>query len=130
MRHYATHTTFPLSSRVAGQAHHPRLQSVLCTRALARWNRSKDGGEVCPTLRSDQVLKLTDYHISQHVVSTFKRLTRLPHTTTLANFDYPNGVSQLHNPACCPYISTGIKFGTIPICSREAGNHSTSTVPN
>src|SRR6185436_16119528 len=27
------------------------------------------------TPRADQVLKLTDYHISRHVVSTFKRLT-------------------------------------------------------
>ena len=26
------------------------------------------------------------------------------HTMTLANFDYPNGVSQLHNPARCSYI--------------------------
>ena len=28
------------------------------------------------THRSDQVLKLTDYHISRHVASTFKRLTK------------------------------------------------------
>ena len=34
-----------------------------------------DGGVVCPTPRYNQVLKLTDYHISRHVVNTFKRLT-------------------------------------------------------
>ena len=34
-----------------------------------------NGGVVCPTPRSNQVLKLTDYHISRHMVSTFKRLT-------------------------------------------------------
>src|SRR6185436_5889319 len=28
------------------------------------------------TRRSNQVLKLTDYHISRHVASTFKRLTK------------------------------------------------------
>ena len=28
----------------------------LCTRALARWNRSKDGGEVCPTPQSIRVI--------------------------------------------------------------------------
>jgi len=32
------------------------------------------GGNLSPC-RIDQVLKLTDYHISRHVVSTFKRLT-------------------------------------------------------
>ena len=34
-----------------------------------------DGGVVCSTPRSNLVLKLTDYYISRHVVSTFKRLT-------------------------------------------------------
>ena len=59
----------------------------LCTHALARWYQSKDGGEVCPTPQSNQVLKLTDYHISRHVVSTFKRLTKLLLTAIISHSD-------------------------------------------
>ena len=81
------------------------------------------------TRRSNQVLKLTDYHISRYVASTFKRLTKRATHRDLSHFDYTSGVSQLHNPTRCPYISAGIKVSTKPICSREAGNHSTSTVP-
>ena len=39
--------------------------------------------KVKSTRRSSQVLKLTDYHISRHVVSMFKCLTKLPHTAAL-----------------------------------------------
>ena len=60
------------------------------------------------TRRSNQVLKLTDYHISRHVASTFKRLTKWATHRNLNHFDYTSGVSQLHNHACCPYISAGI----------------------
>ena len=58
---------------------------------------------------SNQVLKLTDYHISRYVASTFKRLTKWATHRDLSHFDYTSGVSQLHNPARCPYISAGIK---------------------
>ena len=60
------------------------------------------------TRRSNQVLKLTDYHISRYVASTFKRLTKWATHRDLSHFDYTSGVSQLHNPARCPYISAGI----------------------
>ena len=82
------------------------------------------------TRRSNQVLKLTDYHISRYVASTFKRLTKWATHRDLSHFAYTSGVSQLHNPTRCPYISAGNKVSKIPICSREAGNPSTSTVPN
>ena len=62
------------------------------------------------TRRSNQVLKLTDYHISRYVASTFKRLTKWATPRDLSHFFYyTSGVSQLHNPARCPYISAGIK---------------------
>ena len=57
---------------------------------------------------SNQVLKLTDYHISRYVASTFKRLTKWATHRDLSQFDYTSGVSQLHNPTRCPYISVGI----------------------
>ena len=53
-----------------------------------------------------------------------------PHIATLSIFDYTSGISQLHNPARCPYISAGIKVSEISIYSREVENPSTSTVPN
>ena len=51
------------------------------------------------TRRSNQVLKLTNYHISRHVASTFKCLTKWATPRDLSHFDYTSGVSQLHNPA-------------------------------
>ena len=38
------------------------------------------------TRRSNQVLKLTDYHISRHVASTFKRLTKWATPSDLNHF--------------------------------------------
>ena len=127
-----THTIFPLL-RSMDTGYPPRLQSPT---TLHPYVRTK----IKPTSTkrvyqrsmcwSDQVLKLTDYYISRYVASTFKRLTKWATHRGLSHFDYTSGVSQLHNPARCPYISTEIKVSTIPICSREAENHSTSTVPN
>ena len=78
------HATFPLSFRVVDQAHPLRLQestpqyvgswAFLHPHVTAWEQRSKRVREKS-TRRADQVLKLTDYHISWHVVSTFKRLT-------------------------------------------------------
>ena len=42
--------------------------------------------KVKSTHRADQVLKLNDYHISRHVVSTFKRLTTTATHCDLINF--------------------------------------------
>ena len=57
-----------------------RLYTRACMRTSSKRVREKS------TLRSDQVLKLTDYHISRHVVSTFKCLTDVPHTAALVHF--------------------------------------------
>ena len=96
-----THTTFPLSSPVRGPGYSPRqqspttLHSYVATKINPTSTKRVNGRS---TRRSNQVLKLTDYHISRYV----------PHTATLAIFDYTSGVSQLHNSASCPYISAGI----------------------
>ena len=54
----------------------------------------KEGeGKVHSPVQSSTLL--TDYHISRHVASTFKCLTNIPHTATLASFHYRDGVSQV-----------------------------------
>jgi len=69
--------TFPLSFQSVDPGHPPRLQSKSTLVALWRdhpkqvQKRMNDRS----TRRSNQILKLTDYHISRHVASTFKRLT-------------------------------------------------------
>ena len=60
-----------------------------------------DGGVVCPTPRSNQVLKLTDYHISRHVISTFKRLTNCTTHCGLSIFTL-NRRSNYIVPWLCP----------------------------
>ena len=42
---------------------------------VAAWEQRSKRVRVKSTRRANQVLKLTDYHISRHVVSTFKSLT-------------------------------------------------------
>ena len=79
------HATFPLSFRVVDQGHPPRLQEstprydagswAFLHPHVAAWEQhSKTVGSMFRP-RFNSVLKLTDYHISRHVVSTFKRLT-------------------------------------------------------
>ena len=107
-----THTTFPLSFQSVDPAHPPRLQSPTTLHPYVRTkikptSTKRVNGR--STRRSNQVLKLTDYHISRHVASTFKRLTKwATHRDLNHFFNYTSGVSQLHNPARCPYISAGI----------------------
>ena len=80
-----THATFPFNSRCTEQAHRPRLQespprydagswAYLHPHVAAWEQRSKTAGSMF-RLRCNPVLKLIDYHISRHVVSTFKSLT-------------------------------------------------------
>ena len=74
-----------------------------CTRMLAARERcamfKESEGEVHSPGRSSTLL--TDYHISRHVASTFKRLTKLPHTATLSIFLSMMGS---HDPVHKPYI--------------------------
>ena len=74
-----THTTFPLSFQSVDPGHPPRLQ---CPTTLHPYVRTK----IKPTSTkrvqgrstrwSNRVLKLTDYHISRNVASSFKCLTK------------------------------------------------------
>ena len=72
-----THTTFPLSCQSVDPGHPPRLQSKSTLVAAWRGHLEKFQKRMNDrsTRRSNQILKLTDYHISRHVASTFKRLT-------------------------------------------------------
>jgi len=73
-----SHTTFSLYFQSVDQGHPPRLQSpttlhphvALIMDQVQKWVKVKS------TRRSNQVLKLTEYHISWHVASTFKSLTK------------------------------------------------------
>ena len=74
-----THTTFPLSFQSVDPGHPPRLQSPTSLHPYVRTKikptstkRVRDRS----TRWSNQVLQLTDYHISRYVASTFKRLTK------------------------------------------------------
>ena len=68
--------------------HPPRLQSTATLAAAWRdhpeqlQKRMNDRS----TRRSNQVLKLTDYHISRHVASTFKSLTKCATHRDLSQF--------------------------------------------
>ena len=55
------------------------------------------------TRRSNQVLKLTDYHISRYVASTFKRLTRWATHRDLSHFWLHQGY---HNYTTPPVVLT------------------------
>ena len=82
------------------------------------------------TRRSNQVLNLTDYHISRYVASTFKRLTKWA-THDLSHFWlHQRGITTTQPRPLSLYFSRNLKSVKIPICSQEAGNPSTSTVPN
>jgi len=72
-----------------------------CTRMLAAWERCamfKEGETKVHSLGRSSTL-LTDYHISRHVASTFKRLTELPHISTLASFViHRRGLIHINSP--------------------------------
>ena len=78
MGNYATHTTFPLSFQSMDPGHSPRLQSTatLHPHVALILDKVQKRVQGCSTRWTNQVLKLTDYHISRHVASPFKRLTK------------------------------------------------------
>ena len=83
-----------------------------------------------PTTRSNQILKLTDYHISRHVASTFKRLMKCATHRDLNIFaTTQTEYHKYHNPTRGPYILAECKSISTPIISRVVGNYSTFTAP-
>ena len=71
------------------------------------------------TRRSNQVLKLTDYHITQYVASTFKCLTRWATHRDLSHFWLHQRGITTTQPCHCPYISAGIKGSQKFLFARE-----------
>ena len=90
------HATFPFNSRCTEQAHRPRLQEytprydagswAFLHSHVAAWEQRSKKVRVKSTRRANQVLKLTDYHISRHVVTTFKHLTTTTTHRSLIHF--------------------------------------------
>ena len=79
---------------------------------------------------SNQVLKLTNYHISRHVARTFKRLMKWAAHRDLNHFLLHQRGITTTQPRPLSLNFSRIKVSKVPICSREAGNPSTSTVPS
>jgi len=104
----------------------------LCTRMCAHEKRRSKKVKVKSTCRSNQVLMLTDYHISRHVVSTFKQLTT---TTTHCNLSIFSlnwrGLNHEQRTLTPPVdlIVTVCSGHSTPTISRGIGNHSTFTGP-
>ena len=130
---YATYTTFLLSFRCMDPGHSPRLQSLTTLHpyiAIKINPTSTKRVNDRSTTRSNQVLKLTDYHISRHVASTFKSLTKYATHRDLNIFaTTQTGNHMYHIPACGPYIIAECKSISTPIISRVVGNYSTFTAP-
>ena len=62
------------------------------------------------TRRSNQVLKLTDYHISRHVASTFKRLTKWATHRDLSHFLlHQRGITTTQPRPLSLYFSRNLK---------------------
>jgi len=96
------------------------------------WTSSKRGeSKVHSPVQSSTLL--TDYHISQHVASTFKRLTKLPHISSLCHFTKltgsPSQVTTV-DPVYKPYYFNVVveHFRACNLASSR--NYSTFTDPN
>ena len=131
MGNYATHSTFSLSFWSVDPRHPLRLQSPTTLHPYIRTKiKSTSTKRVNDhsTTRSNQILKLTDYHISRHVDSTFKSLTKCATHRDLNIFDTTQTRNhKYHIPARGPYIIAECKSISTPIISRVAGNYSTFT---
>ena len=127
------HATFPLSFRVVDQGHPLRVQGSTPRYGAGSWaflhphvaaweQRSKRVREKS-TRRADQVLKLTDYHISRHVVSTFKRLTTTTTHCDLINFSLnKQGLIQKYSALTPPVgliVAAGSKHPTPIILASD-----------
>jgi hypothetical protein len=78
MGNYATHMTFSLSFQSMDLGHSAQLQSTatLQPHIALILDQVQNRVQGRSTRWSNKVLKLTDYHISRHVASTFKSLTK------------------------------------------------------
>ena len=108
-----THTTFPLSFQSVDSGHPPRLQSPTTLHPYVRTKikpTSTKRVKRRSTRRSNQVLKLTDYHISRHVASTFKRLTKWATHHDLNHFLlHQRGITTTQHRLLSLYFSRNLK---------------------
>ena len=84
-----THATVPLSFQSVDPGHPPQLQSPTTLHPYVATKINPTSTKRVndrSTHRSNQVLKLTDYHISRHVASTFKSLTKCATHRDLSQF--------------------------------------------
>jgi len=98
----------------------------------AHLNNSSKGVRDKSTHRANQVLKLADYHISRHVVSTFKQLTTTTTHCSLSIFSLNwRGLNHEQRTLTPPVdlIVTVCSGHSTPTISRGIGNHSTFTGP-
>ena len=99
-----THATFFLSFRLVDQGHLPRLQSTATLHPHVGHMRTlfKEGeSKVHSPVQSSTLL--TDYHISRHVVSTFKRLTTCTTHCGLSTFSLNRrGLNHKYHPMTPP----------------------------
>jgi len=128
-----SHAIFPLSFQSVDPGHPHQLKSPtsLHPYVVTKINHtSTKRVNCCSTHRSNQVLKLTDYHISRHVASTFKRLTKCAKHRDLNQFQlHQRGITTTRTHLLSLYFSSN-ESQSNPRFSRKAGNLSTSTVPS
>ena len=83
----------------------------LCTRMCAHEKRHSKKVREKSTCRANQVLKLTDYHISRHVVSTFKRLTTTTTHCDLNTFSlHRRGITTTQPPPVILILQQYVKL--------------------
>ena len=99
-----THATFPLSFPSVDQGHPPRLQSTATLQPhVGRMRTSFKEGESKVHSPVQSGTLLTDYHISRHVVSTFKRLTTCTTHCGLSTFSLNRrGLNYKYHPMTPP----------------------------
>ena len=130
-----THTTFLLSFQSVDPADTPSPttesdHSVPVRRDIKINPTSTRRVPDRSTRRSNQVLKLTDYHISRYVASTFKRLTKWATQRDLNHFLlHQRGITTTQPRLLSLYFSRNLKSVNSYMHARGR-NHSTSTVPN
>src|SRR6185312_7150994 len=87
--------------------HPPRLQSpttlhlYIATKINPNSTKRVQGHS---TIRSNRVLKITDYHISRHMASTFKSLTKCATHRDLVQFQLHRRGITTTQPTRCLYI--------------------------
>ena len=117
MGNYATHMIFPLPFQSMDPGHSPRLQipTTLQPHVALIQDQVQKRMQGRSTCWSNQILKLTYYHISQHVASTFKSLTKCATHRDLNQFQlFRRGITSTQPR---PYLWQKIQLKTVTTLS-------------